>query len=83
MWTSIQSWKNSFIKVYPVRGYHPFFMDKHHRPCYPFKWPLSMWHEDWSFDNLLHDDEEVVAKLLAVVLVDAQAIISEFTVWKF
>ena len=39
-----------------------------------------MRHGDWSFDNLLPDDQNVVVKLLAVVPLDAQAIISESSV---
>ena len=37
-----------------------------------------MRHEDWSFDSLLPDDQNVVVKLLAVASLDAQAVISEF-----
>ena len=37
-----------------------------------------MRHEDWSFDSLLSDDQDVVVKLLAVAPLDAQTVISEF-----
>ena len=78
MWTSIQSWKSSFIKVCPMKGYHIFFLDEHRRLCYPLKWSPLIRREDWSFDNLLPNDQDVMAKLLVVAPLNAQAIISEF-----
>ena len=42
MQTNVRLWKNSFIKVYPGRGYHPFFLDEHRRPRYLLKWSPSM-----------------------------------------
>ena len=38
-----------------------------------------MRHEDWSFESLLSGDQDVGVKLLAVTLLDVQAVISEFT----
>ena len=74
-------WKSSFIKVRPGWGYHPFFLDERRRPLYPLKWSPPMRHEDWSFKNLLLDDQQVVVKLLAVAPLDAQAIISELSLF--
>ena len=37
-----------------------------------------MRHEDWTFESLLLDDQDVIVKLLATVPLDAQAVISEF-----
>ena len=41
-----------------------------------------MQHEDWSFDNLLLNDQDVMTKLLEMAPLDAQAIINELVVWK-
>ena len=83
MLTNVRTWKNLFIKICPVMGYHPLFLDKRRHLHYPFKWFLSIRHEDWSFDSLLPNDQDVVVKLLAVAPLDAQAVISEFVVREF
>ena len=74
---SVHSWKSLFIKVCLGKGYHPFFLDERCHPCYPFKWSPPIQHEDWSFKNLLPDNQDVMVKLLVVAPLDAQAIISE------
>ena len=80
MQTNIRSWKSFFIKVSLARGYHPFFLDECRHLHYPLKWSLPMWHEDWSFNSLLLDNQDIMVKLLVVAPLDMQAIISKFSI---
>ena len=59
------------------RGYHPFFLDERCHPCYSLKWSPPIRHEDWSFENLLPNNQDVVLKLLAVAPFNTRAVISE------
>ena len=61
MLTNVHSWKHSFFKAYLVKGYCPFYMDDNHEPYYPMNWTPFKKHRDWAFENLLLDDQNVMA----------------------
>ena len=78
MLTSIYSWKHLFFKACPTKGYLPFYMDNNHMPHYLEKWTPPKKHRDEAFKKLSLCDQNNMAKLLAMVLFNIQALICEF-----